>query len=187
MYSIAHSSRQHQCFLCLLKSIVCLAFLCKILLKKNLLLAISRRILSLKDPTSKMSKSSPDVQSRILLTDTAAQIRSKIRGAVTDSITGITYDPVARPGTSNLLTILAACTNEPIADVARRYEAKGHGHLKADVAEVVEEMIKAPRAEFERIRHETTYLNQVARDGAERAKERSRITMREVRARLGLS
>lgn len=134
-----------------------------------------------------MSKSFPDVQSRILLTDTTAQIRTKIRGAVTDSIAGITYDPVARPGTSNLLTILAACTDEHVTDVARRYEGKGHGDLKADVAEAVDEMIKTPRAEFEKIRHENTYLNQVAMDGAEKARERSEVTMREVRARLGLS
>ena len=133
-----------------------------------------------------MSKSSPDVQSRILLSDTAAQIRSKIRGAVTDSIAGITYDPVARPGTSNLLTILAACTDEHVTDVARRYETKGHGHLKTDVADVVEDIIKGPRAEFERIHRETGYLSQVAKDGAEKAMERSGITMSEVRARLGL-
>ena len=133
-----------------------------------------------------MSKSSPNVQSRILLTDTASQIRTKIHGAVTDSIPGITYDPVARPGTSNLLTILAACTDEHVADVARRYESKGHGHLKADVADVVEEMIKVPRAEFERIHRETAYLNQVAKDGAVKARKRSAVTMHEVRARVGL-
>lgn len=134
-----------------------------------------------------MSKSSPDVQSRILLTDTASQIRTKIRGAVTDSIAGITYDPVARPGTSNLLTILAACTDENVTDVARRYESKGHGDLKADIADVVEDMIKAPRAEFERIHRETAYLNQVAKDGAAKARERSAVTMHEVRARVGLN
>ncbi|KAF5387014.1 hypothetical protein D9615_002043 [Tricholomella constricta] len=146
----------------------------------------SRRILSLRDPTSKMSKSSPDVQSRILLTDTAAQIKTKIRSAVTDSIPGITYDPATRPGTSNLLTILAACTDEDVQDVARRYEGKGHGHLKADVAEAVEQMIKYPRAEFERIRLETAFLEEVAQSGAERAKERSETTMQQVRERLGL-
>ncbi|KAG5640737.1 hypothetical protein DXG03_007366 [Asterophora parasitica] len=147
---------------------------------------ISRRILSLRDPTSKMSKSSPDLQSRILLTDTEAQIKSKIRSAVTDSIVGITYDPVARPGTSNLLTILAACTDDDVSEVVRRYEGKGHGHLKEDVAEAVEEMIKGPRAEFERIRHETAFLEEVARSGAEKARDRSEITMTQVRERLGL-
>ncbi|KAG6827819.1 hypothetical protein H0H92_010335 [Tricholoma furcatifolium] len=146
----------------------------------------SRRVLSLRDPTSKMSKSSPDIQSRILLTDSAAQIKSKLRSAVTDSIQGITYDPVARPGTSNLLTILAACADEDVHIVAQRYQGKGHGHLKGDVAEALEEMIKGPRAEFERIRHETAYLDGIALDGATKAKERSEVTMHVVRERLGL-
>ncbi|KAG5650936.1 hypothetical protein H0H81_010491 [Sphagnurus paluster] len=147
---------------------------------------ISRRILSLRDPTSKMSKSSPDLQSRILLTDTAAQIKSKIRSAVTDSTPGITYDPLARPGTSNLLTILSACTDEDVHAVAGRYEGKGHGHLKADVAEAVEDLLKGPRTEFERIRHEKTFLEAVAKAGAERARERSEATMVCVRELLGL-
>ncbi|OAX36009.1 tryptophanyl-tRNA synthetase [Rhizopogon vinicolor AM-OR11-026] len=147
----------------------------------------SKRILSLKDPTSKMSKSSPDLQSRILLTDTALQIQSKIRAAVTDSIHGITYDPEGRPGTSNLLTILAACTDRDVTQVSKMYENQGHGTLKRDVAEVVEEFLKDPRAEFERIRHERAYLDEVARRGAARAIEHSERTMVEVRTRLGLA
>lgn len=147
----------------------------------------SKRILSLKDPTSKMSKSSPDVQSRILLTDNASQIQSKIRAAVTDSIQGITYDPQGRPGTSNLLTILAACTDSDVTQVAKTYESQGHGTLKRDVAEAVEEFLKGPRAQFNRIRHETTYLEEVARRGAIRAIEHSEVTMMEVKTRLGLA
>ncbi|KAG1749556.1 hypothetical protein EDB19DRAFT_1680884 [Suillus lakei] len=147
----------------------------------------SKRILSLKDPTSKMSKSSPDVQSRILLTDTASQIQSKIRAAVTDSIQGITYDPQGRPGTSNLLTILAACTDSDTTQVAKAYESQGHGALKRDVAEAVEEFLKGPRAQFDRIRHETAYLDEVARLGATRAIEHSEVTMMEVKTRLGLA
>ncbi|TCD64686.1 Tryptophan--tRNA ligase, mitochondrial [Steccherinum ochraceum] len=92
----------------------------------------TRRVLSLKDPTSKMSKSSPDVQSRILLTDSTAQIKSKIRGAVTD----------------------------PIADA-------------------VEELLRGPRAEFEKLKGEAQYLSDVARAGAAKARERSEITMQE--------
>jgi len=146
----------------------------------------TRRVLSLKDPTSKMSKSSPDLQSRILLTDSEAQIRSKIRSAVTDSTAGITYDPIARPGTSNLLTILAACTGEEPSDVARRYTNKGHGQLKADVADAVVDLFAKPRAEFERLKGEKGFLADVAATGATKARERSTATIREVRRRLGL-
>ncbi|PFH53576.1 hypothetical protein AMATHDRAFT_137408 [Amanita thiersii Skay4041] len=145
-----------------------------------------RKILSLKDPSSKMSKSSPDVQSRILLTDSASQIRAKIRGAVTDSISGITYDPVARPGTSNLLTILAACSEEDAENVAIQYRTKGHGQLKADVADAVEELIKRPRAELEKLKGSIGYLDQIAQSGAEKAKQRAEATLKEVRSRLGL-
>ncbi|THG97506.1 hypothetical protein EW026_g4500 [Hermanssonia centrifuga] len=151
----------------------------------------TRRIASLKSPGTKMSKSSPDLASRILLTDTDAQIKSKIRGAITDSIQGITFDPLHRPGTSNLLTILAACTGaegaEGVAEMAKRYEDKGHGELKADVTEAVMELMRQPRSEFERLRGEIGYLAEVARDGAVRARERSEVTMRrEVRQFVGL-
>ena len=134
-----------------------------------------------------MSKSSPDLSSRILLTDTAAQIKSKIRGAVTDSMQGITYDPVNRPGTSNLLTILAASTEEDVVEVAMRYSTKGHGDLKNDVADVIEEMFKVPRGELERLRDDRAYLESVAKDGAVRAQERARATLCIVRKLVGLS
>lgn len=134
-----------------------------------------------------MSKSSPDAASRVLLTDTSSQIKAKIRGAVTDSIQGITYDPVSRPGTSNLLTILAACTDSNIVQVAKRYENKGHGHLKSDVTDAVEEMLRGPRSEFERIRREKAYLEEVARKGVLQAMEYSGATIDQVRRRVGLS
>jgi tryptophanyl-tRNA synthetase len=133
-----------------------------------------------------MSKSSPDLSSRILLTDTDAEIKTKIRAAVTDSIKGVTYDPVARPGTSNLLTILAACTGEEAMDVAARYADKGHGQLKSDVTDAVSELISKPRAEFERLRAEPAFLEQIAREGAERARVRSEGTIKAVRGLLGL-
>ena len=147
----------------------------------------SQRILSLNDPSSKMSKSSPDISSRILLTDTATQIKSKIRGAVTDSIQGITYDPVNRPGASNLLTILAASIEEDVEDVAARYTGKGHGDLKSDVADAIEAMFKGPRSELERLKDDRAYLESVAKDGAARAQESSRATLCMVRKLVGLS
>ena len=146
----------------------------------------SCRVLSLCDPSSKMSKSSPDLNSRILLTDTPAQVHSKIRSAVTDSTLGITYNPDARPGAANLLSILAACTGEDAHVVAARYADKGHGDLKSDVADAVEELIKGPRTEFERLRKEVGYLAEVATNGAEKARALTEPVMKEVRTRVGL-
>ncbi|THU92997.1 tryptophanyl-tRNA synthetase [Dendrothele bispora CBS 962.96] len=147
----------------------------------------SKRILSLRDPTSKMSKSSPDPTSRILFTDSPSEITSKIRVAVTDSIAGITYDPVHRPGTANLLTILAACTGEDVHQVTKRFEGKNHGALKSEVTEAVQEMLRGPREEYERLKEQKDYLLKVAKEGAERAGEKAEVTMREVRQRVGLA
>ena len=101
-------------------------------------------------PSSKMSKSPPDLSSRILLTITAAQIKSKIQEAETDSMQGITYNPVNRPGASTLLTILAASTEEDVAEVATRYTTEGHGDSKNDVADAIEEMFRVPKGVKER-------------------------------------
>lgn len=133
-----------------------------------------------------MSKSSPDVQSRILLTDEFAQIQSKIRGAVTDSYLGITFDPVNRPGVSNVVTILATCTKRNPDEVAELYASKGHAQLKADTAEAVEALLRQPREEFMRLKAETKYLEEITKDGATRAREISEATMALVRSQIGL-
>lgn len=150
-------------------------------------LAPSKRILSLRDPSSKMSKSSPDVQSRILLTDEFAKIRSKIRSAVTDSQVGITFDPINRPGVSNIITILATCTDKTPEEIAESYTSKGHAQLKGDAAEAVEAVLRGPREEYERLKSETSYLEGVAKDGARRAREISEETMTLVRSQIGIS
>ncbi|KAF5359979.1 hypothetical protein D9758_007597 [Tetrapyrgos nigripes] len=147
----------------------------------------SKRILSLRDPTSKMSKSSPDAASRILFTDSPSEIASKIRVAVTDSIPGITYDPINRPGTANLLTILSAYTGEDVHAAAKRFEGKNHGALKTEVTEVVQEMLRGPREEYGRLKGDKGYLVEVAKEGAEKAREKSEATMKEVRERIGLA
>jgi tryptophanyl-tRNA synthetase len=135
-----------------------------------------------------MSKSAPDAASRILLTDSAFQIAAKVRAAVTDSITsGVTYDPVARPGTSSLLAILAACVGEDVHTVAVRCAGMSHGALKAEVASAVEALLAGPRAEFARIREDVGYLDQVAAEGAAAAREISARTMVQVREKIGLS
>ena len=134
-----------------------------------------------------MSKSSPDVQSRILLTDEFAQIKSKIRSAVTDSQLGVTFDPLKRPGVSNIITILATCTNTTPEEVAGLYANKGHAQLKADATEAIEAMLRQPREEIKRLKSETGFLEEIVKDGARRAMEISEATMTLVRSRIGLA
>ncbi|KAH8114202.1 hypothetical protein DFH11DRAFT_254702 [Phellopilus nigrolimitatus] len=147
----------------------------------------SRRVLSLTDPAAKMSKSAPDAGSRILLTDTAAAVRAKLRRAVTDAEHTIEYDPARRPGTANLLALLAGCTGSDARALAARYRDTGHAALKDAVADAVEETLRGPRAEFLRLRAEPAHLDALARSGAERAREMSRGTLARVRRLVGLS
>lgn len=158
------------------------------------------RILSLRDPNQKMSKSAPDPNSRITLTDSPEVITKKIRSAVTDSIHGITYDPSARPGVSNLLTILAASlsnishakasvsqTPEDMDALAARYVSKGTSDFKRDVAEAIIEGWRRPREELARLRADRGFLLQVLEDGSRRARDLSSATLRSVRKLVGLS
>ncbi|KZV60521.1 tryptophanyl-tRNA synthetase [Peniophora sp. CONT] len=151
----------------------------------NIQLTPARRILSLKDPSAKMSKSARDPKSRIELTHSPEEIAARIRGAVTDSITGITYDALERPGTANLLDLLSACTGEQPTILAERFQ--DHGELKRAVTEAVVEEMKGPREAFERLRGERGYLEEVARDGAEKASSIAGRTMGEVRRLVGLA
>jgi len=106
---------------------------------------------------------------------------------VTDSTPGVTFDPENRPGTSNLISILSGCTGEDPIDVAGRYSNKGHGHLKDDVVEAIEETFKHPRSEFQRLKSDQVYLRRVAEHGSREARRISSTTMTLVRRLVGLS
>jgi len=97
----------------------------------------SARVMSLTDPTAKMSKSDPNPKSRINLDDTPDVIRKKIKSAVTDSDPVVRYDVAAKPGISNLLEIMSGTTGRPIEDLSDEYATGGYGRFKAAVAEAV--------------------------------------------------
>ena len=96
---------------------------------------VGARVMSLKDPTSKMSKSDPDAGSRIIVTDDADTIVSKVRRAVTDSGARVAYDVERKPGISNLLDILSAFTGRGVHQLAEEYRSVGYGRFKQAVAE----------------------------------------------------
>lgn len=148
----------------------------------------SKRILSLRDPSAKMSKSAPNAASRILITDSASQITSKIKAAVTDSEPHISYDPENRPGAANLLLIWSALdpAQRTPAQLAEEVKDWRFGKLKEAIAEVVVEHLRPFREEYERIRVEDGWLSEVARNGRERASVNAKSTMEEVRRTIGL-
>ncbi|KAG8897848.1 hypothetical protein FRB99_007873 [Tulasnella sp. 403] len=148
----------------------------------------AKRILSLRDPTQKMSKSAPNVKSRILITDDFDHIQAKVRAAVTDSTASIWYDPKTRPGVGNLLTILSACgdTSETAEQLASRYVNKSHSDLKKDVAEAIEFRLQPIREEYTRIRGDEGWLREVSREGIRKAREIATRTMEVVKGQLGL-
>lgn len=151
-----------------------------------------------------MSKSAPNPNSRILITDAPETISKKIRGAVTDSERSLSWDPEGRRGVSNLLRILDACgspvpttTTVPatdsydahMSDLAVRLSREGissHAQLKSIVAESVIEKLRGIREEYLRIREDRAYLSLVAEEGRTRAGELARRTMVEVRKKVGL-
>ncbi|KAG8985845.1 Tryptophan--tRNA ligase, mitochondrial [Tulasnella sp. 427] len=148
----------------------------------------AKRILSLRDPTQKMSKSAPNPKSRILITDEFSQIQAKIRSAVTDSAPSISYDPEYRPGVANLLTILASCsgTSKSVPEIAQEYSSKNHAELKTDVTEAVERLVGPIRENYRRIRNDEAWLREVSVDGIRKAREIAAQTIKQVKHQIGL-
>lgn len=156
------------------------------------------RIMSLRDGTRKMSKSDPADASRINLLDTQDVIADKIRRAKTDA------DPVpgpealdergnvradvaaARPEVVNLLRILASVAGAPLAAGFERYGGGQFKPLKDDLVEAICARILPVGREFTRLAADTTFVDRVLRDGAERASLIAGPVMREIEARIGL-
>ena len=97
----------------------------------------SARVMSLVDPTKKMSKSEENQKSRILIIDSPDDIRKKIKSAVTDSDPDVRYNWDAKPGISNLIEIMADCTGRTIDDLVAEFDSGGYGRFKEAVAEAV--------------------------------------------------
>lgn len=117
------------------------------------ILSPAKRIMSLQDPTKKMSKSDPDERSRILITDTREQIQAKFRAALTDSMPGISYDRELRPGVSNLIDILyymdeSKYDSPEAVSLEMFYANLSMRHLKEQVATAVADKIDPIRERY---------------------------------------
>ncbi|MDT5172790.1 MAG: tryptophanyl-tRNA synthetase [Mycobacterium sp.] len=143
------------------------------------------KIYDLADPTSKMSKSASTDAGLISLLDDPAKSAKKIRSAVTDSEREIRYDPGAKAGVSNLLSIQAAVTGVGIDALVDEYAGRGYGDLKKDTAEAVVEYVTPIKARVDELTADLAELESILASGAQRANEVASKTVQRVYDRLG--
>ena len=145
----------------------------------------SARVMALTDPLAKMSKSDPNERSRVLILDSPEVIRKKIKSAVTDSEPTVRYDWEAKPGISNLLEIMAACTGRGIDELAAEYADAGYGAFKEAVAEAVITELAPIRANYQNLND--AEVARVMNKGALDARTKAEGYQQQVRAAVGLA
>ncbi len=145
------------------------------------------KIMSLQEPTKKMSKSDENEKSYISILDDFNIISKKIRSAVTDSEGVIEYreNDETKAGVNNLLTIMSAVTGESIDKLVSDYSGKGYGDFKADVAEAVVEHIRPIRKRYDELSEDKAYLVDIYTKGAERANCIAQRTLNKVYKKIG--
>ena len=146
---------------------------------------VGARIMSLQDPTKKMSKSDDDVNGTIYLLDPNDVIIKKLKRAVTDNENKVVFRD-EQPGIKNLMTIYSKLGNLTLEEVEAKYEGKGYGTFKTDVGELIVDYISPFKQKYEEYMNNSDYLEKIYKSGAERAREIAERTMVEVREKLGL-
>lgn len=149
------------------------------------LLSSTRKVKSLRDPSAKMSKSDPNKMATITITDSPDDIALKIRRAVTDFTSEVTFEPDTRPGVSNLVTIHAAMAAITVEEAVSQAKGLDTGAYKELVTEAVIQKLTPMRDTIERLRAERTYLESVLLQGTLRARELATPVLKEVRHRVG--
>jgi len=144
-------------------------------------------VMSLLEPTRKMSKSDDNRNNVIGLLEDPKSVVKKIKRAVTDSEEPpvVRYDVKEKAGVSNLLDILSGVTGKTIAELETEFEGKMYGHLKGAVADAVSGMLTELQERYNRYRNDEAFLEQVMRDGAQKARERAQETLKKVYEAIG--
>jgi tryptophanyl-tRNA synthetase len=146
---------------------------------------VGARIMDLQDPTQKMSTTAASDAGVIRVLDEPATIAKKVRSAVTDSGSDVVRAP-DKPGISNLVEILSVVRGTSPEEVEREFDGSGYGRFKQTVADAVVEFLAAPRERYHELRPDEEKLEQVLRDGAEKARAIASQTLVEVRERMGV-
>lgn len=142
------------------------------------------RVMSLTEPTKKMSKSDPNPKGFISVFDTPDVIMKKFKSAVTDSEACVKYAD-GKDGINNLIGIYSCCTGKTFEEIEKEFDGKGYGDFKVAVAEAVIEELRPVQAEYNRIIDDKAYLKQVAAIGAEKAGRIADRTYQKVMKKVG--
>lgn len=144
------------------------------------------KIMSLQEPTKKMSKSDENPNAHILLLDDPDTIIRKFKRAVTDSDSEIRYAE-EKPGISNLIDIYSLCTDKTVAEVEKEFDGKGYGEFKLAVGEAVVSVLKPLQERYESLLGDKAYLDSMIKENAEKAQYFSNKTLRKVQKKVGLT
>jgi tryptophanyl-tRNA synthetase len=148
---------------------------------------VAARVMSLQEPTRKMSKSDDNPWNFVGLLEDPKMISKKFKKAMTDSEDPprVRFDLENKPGVANLLSIFSGVTGKTIAALEAEYEGKMYGHLKGDVADAVIALLEPVQKAFTELRADQTTLNHVMRSGASQARARAATTLAKVNAAVG--
>jgi len=150
------------------------------------ILQVGARVMSLQNPSKKMSKSAEDPNGTIDLLDSPEEIVRKVKSAVTDSGREIVFDRENKPGISNLLAIYANLSGKKIEKLEEEYQGKGYGEFKTDLADLIVETLRPIQERYQKIRKEEDYLESLFQEGLRKVKPISEATLKKVYERMGL-
>jgi tryptophanyl-tRNA synthetase len=142
------------------------------------------KIMSLQDPSKKMSKSDENPNASIYLTDDTDTIIRKFKRAVTDSA-GVVKHSEEQPGISNLIDIYSACTGKSVEEVEKEFDGKGYGDFKLAVGETVADLLKPLNERFNELSKDKEYIDGIIKENAEKAQYYSTKTLRKVQKKVG--
>ena len=148
---------------------------------------VGARVMSLQDPSKKMSKSDENRNNVIGLLENPKDVEKKIKRAMTDSDEPpvVRYDLKNKAGVSNLLDILTGITCKPVAELEKEFEGKMYGHLKTEVANQVIDMLTGLQAKYHQYRDDENYLLSIMQEGAQKARAKAEPTLKKVYDAIG--
>ena len=143
------------------------------------------KIMSLAEPTAKMSKSDANPNAVVYILDGKDDVIRKFRRAVTDSGSEVVYDVEGKPGISNLMTIYKIASGKDYDEITKDFAGRGYGDFKTAVGEAVADMLAPVRDNFARLMQDKAYLESVMKKGAEEARAAAARTLRKVQKKIG--